>query len=209
MTNLSILSSTTLVQYLRIRGFRRISNKEFNKSNKSNESDEIVEPETIKIFKKIIKADIKKLKYDVKIAKIERIRKFGITTRIITTYKFIKKYLGIWNLKDKELDKQLLQAYTNAIYEHDIGTDWNNLALLLITLTGLQEEVQVNINAIGNLYANRGTIMEIPVFYRTREKDPEEWINKFEKTFTANGLENDDVQRFRIAKARLIREVSD
>ncbi|PKY18323.1 hypothetical protein RhiirB3_431104 [Rhizophagus irregularis] len=113
------------------------------------------------------------------------------------------------NIANRNKIRKNLRAYTNAIYEHDIGTDWNNLALLLITLTGLQEEVQVNINAIGNLYANRGTIMEIPVFYRTREKDPEEWINKFEKTFTANGLENDDVQRFRIAKARLIREVSD
>ncbi|EXX61267.1 hypothetical protein RirG_172770 [Rhizophagus irregularis DAOM 197198w] len=247
--------------------------------------------------------DLKRMGYDVEITEIERIRKFGVTAKIITTYEFMKKYLTIWNLEDEELDEQILQwrventkecerceierlkkefkigeeicvecekdvekedptddeeemeedikkpeigsskkpkevpiipiipappiklkitmavtrdefrtdirAVTNTMYGHDIGPDWNNLAVPPITLTGLQGEVQANTNAIGNLNANRGAIVEIPAFYGTSGEDPEEWADKFEETFTANGLGNDDAQRFRIAKARLMGGAAD
>ncbi|GBC54267.2 hypothetical protein GLOIN_2v1815633 [Rhizophagus irregularis DAOM 181602=DAOM 197198] len=96
-----------------------------------------------------------------------------------------------------------LRALMNTMYNHDIGADWNNLALPPVTLTGLQEEVQANTNTIGNLNANRVAIVEIPAFFGTSGEDPEEWANKFEEAFTANGLGNDDAQRFLIAKAQL------
>ncbi|GET59481.1 hypothetical protein GLOIN_2v1815633 [Rhizophagus irregularis DAOM 181602=DAOM 197198] len=102
-----------------------------------------------------------------------------------------------------------LRALMNTMYNHDIGADWNNLALPPVTLTGLQGEVQANTNAIGNLNANRGAIVEIPVFYGTSGEDPEEWADKFEETFTANGLGNDDAQRFRLAKAKLMGGAAD
>ncbi|PKB91785.1 hypothetical protein RhiirA5_447573 [Rhizophagus irregularis] len=50
-----------------------------------------------------------------------------------------------------------LRALMNTI----LVADWNNLALPPVTLTGLQGEVQANTNAIGNLNANRGAIVEI------------------------------------------------
>ena len=298
----------SLMQYLE-KGYGEISDKE---SDESDESDDIEETETTKIFEEIIRVDLRKLGYDVEITEIERIRKFGVTARIITTYEFMKKYLTIWNLKDEELDKQILQWRTentkecerceieklkkefeigkeicieceediekespsdeedeeegdikgpeigsskkpkskeknkelektpiipitpvipikpkitmaasrnelradlrtlmNTMYGHDIGADWNNLALPPVTLTGLQGEVQNNTNAIGNLNANRGAIVEIPVFFGTSGEDPEEWADKFEKTFAANGLGNDDAQKFRIAKAKLMGEAAD
>ncbi|CAB5383173.1 unnamed protein product [Rhizophagus irregularis] len=187
--------------------------------------------------------DLKRMGYDVEITEIERIRKFGVTAKIITTYEFMKKYLTIWNLEDEELDEQILQwrventkecgryiekenptddedemeedikgpeigsippikpkitmaasrdelradlrALMNTMYNHDIGADWNNLAL------------------------PPGAIVEIPAFYGTSGEDPEEWADKFEETFTANGLGNDDAQRFRLAKAKLMGGAAD
>ncbi|GET50712.1 hypothetical protein GLOIN_2v1848990 [Rhizophagus irregularis DAOM 181602=DAOM 197198] len=264
-------------------------------SDESIESNNVEETETTKVFEEIIRMDLKRMGYDVEITEIERIRKFGVTAKIITTYEFMKKYLTIWNLEDEKLDEQILQwrventkecgrceierlkkefeigketcieceediekenptddedemeedikgpeigsskkpkskeknkkskevpiipitpvppikpkttmaasrdelradlrALMNTMYNHDIGADWNNLALPPVTLTGLQGEVQANTNAIGNLNANRGAIVEIPVFYGTSGEDPEEWADKFEETFTANGLGNDD-----------------
>ncbi|GET63838.1 hypothetical protein GLOIN_2v1848990 [Rhizophagus irregularis DAOM 181602=DAOM 197198] len=264
-------------------------------SDESIESNNVEETETTKVFEEIIRMDLKRMGYDVEITEIERIRKFGVTAKIITTYEFMKKYLTIWNLEDEKLDEQILQwrventkecgrceierlkkefeigketciecekdiekenptddedemeedikgpeigsskkpkskeknkkskevpiipitpvppikpkitmaasrdelradlrALMNTMYNHDIGADWNNLAVPPITLTGLQGEVQANTNAIGNLNANRGAIVEIPAFYGTSGEDPEEWADKFEETFTANGLGNDD-----------------
>ncbi|POG60626.1 hypothetical protein GLOIN_2v1815633 [Rhizophagus irregularis DAOM 181602=DAOM 197198] len=281
-------------------------------SDESSESNNVEETETTKIFEEIIRMDLKRMGYDVEITEIERIRKFGVTAKIITTYEFMKKYLTIWNLEDEELDERILQwrventkecerceierlkkefkigketciecekdieeenptddedeveedikgpeigsskkskskkenkelkktpiipiipvppikpkitmaatrdevradlrAVTSTMYGHDIGPDWNNLAVPPITLTGLQGEIQANTNAIGNLNANRGAIVEIPAFYGTSGEDPEEWADKFEETFTANGLGNDDAQRFIIAKARLMGGAAD
>ncbi|GET50711.1 hypothetical protein GLOIN_2v1815633 [Rhizophagus irregularis DAOM 181602=DAOM 197198] len=281
-------------------------------SDESIESNNVEETETTKVFEEIIRMDLKRMGYDVEITEIERIRKFGVTAKIITTYEFMKKYLTIWNLEDEKLDEQILQwrventkecgrceierlkkefeigketcieceediekenptddedemeedikgpeigsskkpkskeknkkskevpiipitpvppikpkttmaasrdelradlrALMNTMYNHDIGADWNNLALPPVTLTGLQGEVQANTNAIGNLNANRGAIVEIPVFYGTSGEDPEEWADKFEETFTANGLGNDDAQRFRLAKAKLMGGAAD
>ncbi|CAB4444403.1 unnamed protein product [Rhizophagus irregularis] len=266
----------SLMQHLVKKDYREISDKE---SDESDESDDIEETETTKIFEEIIKMDLKKMEYNVEITEIERIRKFGVPAKIITTYEFMKKYLSIWNLKDEELDKQILQwrmentkeceryeesekekdikgpeigssgkakskeknkkpkeipivpiipikpkiamaasrnevradlrTLMNVIHGHDIGVDWNNLALPPVTLTGLQGEVQNNTNAIGNLNANRGAIVEIPAFYGTSGEDPEEWADKFEETFTANGLGNDDAQKFRIAKVKLMGGAAD
>ncbi|RGB25265.1 hypothetical protein C1646_802806 [Rhizophagus diaphanus] len=298
----------------------QVSDKEFdesdesNETDKSNKSDEFKESENTKIFEEIIRTDLKKLDYDMKITEIERIRKFGVPASIITTYEFMKKYLTIWNLEDKELDKLIFQwrtgntracekceveklkkefrvgkeicveceeivekenssgdeeeeeksikgpeigsskklkskekdkkpiipivpiilitpiipiklkitmetirnemsadlaTFANVLYEQDIGLNWAAPAALGITLTGLQGEIQNNTNAIGNLNANRRAIVEIPMFYRTKEEYPEEWVNKFKETFTANGLENDDTQKFRIAKAKLMGGASD
>ncbi|PKY60339.1 hypothetical protein RhiirA4_483928, partial [Rhizophagus irregularis] len=295
-----------LTQYLEKKGYGKMSDKE---TNESDESDESEETETTKIFEEIIRMDLKKMGYNVEITEIERIRKFGVTAKIITTYEFMKKYLSIWNLEDEDLDKQILQwrventkecerceieklkkefkiekdicveceedtekenpldeksgekkdikgpeigssgkakskeknkkpkeipitpvipiklktimaasrnelradirTFVNAMYNHDIGADWNNLALPPVTLTGLQGEIQNNTNTIGNLNANRGAIVEIPPFYGTSGEDPEEWASKFEETFTANGLGNDDAQRFRIAKAKLMGGAAD
>ncbi|GET54140.1 hypothetical protein GLOIN_2v1815633 [Rhizophagus irregularis DAOM 181602=DAOM 197198] len=281
-------------------------------SDESIESNNVEETETTKVFEEIIRMDLKRMGYDVEITEIERIRKFGVTAKIITTYEFMKKYLTIWNLEDGKLDEQILQwrventkecgrceierlkrefeigketciecekdiekenptddedemeedikgpeigsskkpkskeknkkskevpiipitpvppikpkitmaasrdelradlrALMNTMYNHDIGADWNNLAVPPITLTGLQGEVQANTNAIGNLNANRGAIVEIPAFYGTSGEDPEEWADKFEETFTANGLGNDDAQRFRLAKAKLMGGAAD
>ncbi|PKY62296.1 hypothetical protein RhiirA4_488539, partial [Rhizophagus irregularis] len=279
----------SLMLHLAKKGYGGISDKESDESDESNESDDVEETETTKIFEEIIRMDLKKMGYNVEITEIERIRKFGVTAKIITTYEFMKKYLSIWNLEDEELDKQILQwrvenikecerceieklkkefkigeeicieceedieeenppddesgeekdikgpeigsskkpkgkgknnelektpkipivpitpvkpkitmaasrnelkadlrALMNTMYDYDIGADWNNLALPAVTLTGLQGEVQNNTNAIGNLNANRGAIVEIPVFYGTSGEDPEEWADKFEETFTAN-----------------------
>ncbi|PKB92279.1 hypothetical protein RhiirA5_445291, partial [Rhizophagus irregularis] len=60
-----------------------------------------------------------------------------------------------------------IRAVINTMYNHDIGPDWNNLAVPPVTLTGLQGEVQANANAIGNLNANKGAIVELPAFYGT------------------------------------------
>ncbi|CAB4380011.1 unnamed protein product [Rhizophagus irregularis] len=49
--------------------------------------------------------DLKRMGYNVEIAEIERIRRFEVTAKIITTYEFMKKYLTVWNLEDEELDK--------------------------------------------------------------------------------------------------------
>ncbi|GBC20313.1 hypothetical protein GLOIN_2v1784231 [Rhizophagus irregularis DAOM 181602=DAOM 197198] len=48
--------------------------------------------------------DLKRMGYN-EIAEIERIRRFEVTAKIITTYEFMKKYLTVWNLEDEELDK--------------------------------------------------------------------------------------------------------
>ncbi|EXX65907.1 hypothetical protein RirG_128810 [Rhizophagus irregularis DAOM 197198w] len=78
-------------------------------SDESNESNNVEETETTKIFEEIIRMDLKRMGYDVEITEIERIRKFGVTAKIITTYEFMKRYLTIWNLEDEELDEQILQ----------------------------------------------------------------------------------------------------
>ncbi|EXX70734.1 hypothetical protein RirG_084860 [Rhizophagus irregularis DAOM 197198w] len=231
------------MQYLAKKGYREISDK---KSDEFNESDNVEETEITKIFEEIIRMDLKRMSYNVEITEIERIRKFGVTAKIITTYEFMKKYLTIWNLEDEELDNQILQWRVENTkecerceierlkkefkvgkeiciecgkdiekenptddedeVEEDIKEPEIGSILPPVTLTGLQEEVQVNTNAIGNLNANRGAIVEIPAFYGTSGEDPEEWASKFEKAFTVNGLGNDDTQRFIIAKARLMGE---
>lgn len=73
-----------------MKGHRRISD---NESDESDESNDIEETETTKIFKEIIRTDLKRMGYDVEIAEIERIRKFGVTAYIITMYEFMKKIL--------------------------------------------------------------------------------------------------------------------
>ncbi|CAB5396555.1 unnamed protein product [Rhizophagus irregularis] len=70
-------------------------------SDESIESNNVEETETTKIFEEIIRMDLKRMGYDVEITEIERIRKFGVTAKIITTYEFMKKYLTIWNLEDE------------------------------------------------------------------------------------------------------------
>ncbi|PKB92424.1 hypothetical protein RhiirA5_444740, partial [Rhizophagus irregularis] len=95
-----------LLQHLETKEHGKMSDEE---SDESNESDNVKGTETTKIFEEIIRMDLKRTGYDVEISEIERIRKFGVTAKIITTYEFIKKYLTIWNLKDEELDKQILQ----------------------------------------------------------------------------------------------------
>ncbi|POG63293.1 hypothetical protein GLOIN_2v1784231 [Rhizophagus irregularis DAOM 181602=DAOM 197198] len=96
----------SLMQYLAKKGYREISDK---KSDEFNESDNVEETEITKIFEEIIRMDLKRMSYNVEITEIERIRKFGVTAKIITTYEFMKKYLTIWNLEDEELDNQILQ----------------------------------------------------------------------------------------------------
>ncbi|PKY35554.1 hypothetical protein RhiirB3_456509, partial [Rhizophagus irregularis] len=86
-----------------------ISKNEEMSDEESNESNNVKETETTKIFEEIIRMDLKRMGYDVEITEIERIRKFGVTAKIITTYEFMKKYLTIWNLEDEELDEQILQ----------------------------------------------------------------------------------------------------
>ncbi|EXX70902.1 hypothetical protein GLOIN_2v1791704 [Rhizophagus irregularis DAOM 181602=DAOM 197198] len=86
-----------------------ISKDEEMSNEESDESNDVEETETTKIFEEIIRMDLKRMGYDVEITEIERIRKFGVTAKIITTYEFMKKYLTIWNLEDKELDEQILQ----------------------------------------------------------------------------------------------------
>ncbi|POG57990.1 hypothetical protein GLOIN_2v1848990, partial [Rhizophagus irregularis DAOM 181602=DAOM 197198] len=86
-----------------------ISRNEEMSDEESNESNNVKETETTKIFEEIIRMDLKRMGYDVEITEIERIRKFGVTAKIITTYEFMKKYLTIWNLEDEELDEQILQ----------------------------------------------------------------------------------------------------
>src|SRR5688500_8323467 len=92
------------MQHLEKKG--NISDKE---TDESDESNDIEEKETTKIFEEIIRADLKRMGYNVEITEIERMRKFGISAKIITIYKFMKKYLTIWNLEDEELCEQILQ----------------------------------------------------------------------------------------------------
>ncbi|GBC29134.2 hypothetical protein GLOIN_2v1784231 [Rhizophagus irregularis DAOM 181602=DAOM 197198] len=131
--------------------------------------------------------------YEIEKLNIERLFRLGFDRYELVVDGFIRKYLENQERDDKDVQKSLMQYLAKKV-------------LPPVTLTGLQEEVQVNTNAIGNLNANRGAIVEIPAFYGTSGEDPEEWASKFEKAFTVNGLGNDDTQRFIIAKARLMGE---
>ncbi|CAB4427456.1 unnamed protein product [Rhizophagus irregularis] len=260
-----------LMQLLEAKGYGKVLDRESDEFDESDESNETTEEsETMKVFEEIIRIDLKMLGYDVEIAEIEKLRKFG-------------------SLEDEELDKQILQwrientkeckkcedeklkkefrigreicieceesqdedslrksetsleeeerssdeseklintpgkspsehsdseqekeeskksiiktpivpitpvkpktmgatrnevqtdlsTLLDTIYGQNLGLDWNNSAIPAITLTGLQGEIQNNTNAIGNLNTNRGTVVEIPIFYGTKGEDPEEWF---------------------------------
>ncbi|PKY33475.1 hypothetical protein RhiirB3_394834 [Rhizophagus irregularis] len=214
-----------LLQHLETKEHGKMSDEE---SDESNESDNVEGTETTKIFEEIIRMDLKRTGYDVEISEIERIRKFGVTAKIITTYEFIKKYLTIWNLKDEELDKQILQWRAENTKEckrcevERLEKEFKIRKEICIECEkdiekenppDDKDEVEEDIKGpeIGSSKKPKKELLwkYIPAFYRTSGEDPEEWANKFEEAFTANGLGNDDTQRFLIAKTRLMGGAAD
>ncbi|CAB5396554.1 unnamed protein product [Rhizophagus irregularis] len=74
-----------------------------------------------------------------------------------------------------------------------------------ITMAASRDELRADLRALMNTMYNHD-IGQIGTIYG---EDPEEWADKFEETFTANGLGNDDAQRFRLAKAKLMGGAAD
>ncbi|PKY33915.1 hypothetical protein RhiirB3_395181, partial [Rhizophagus irregularis] len=96
--------------------------------------------------------------------------------------------------------RQDLQALGTVIFGHDVGNNWNNLNVPLITMTGLQGEIQTVDQRVN---ATRGLLVEFPKFYGIPDEDVEEWCDRFARAYQTNGLPDDDAQRFRIAEAQL------
>ncbi|RGB23856.1 hypothetical protein C1646_773911 [Rhizophagus diaphanus] len=224
-----------LMQLMKTKGYGRVSDREFdgsdesNETDESNKSDESEESEYIKIFEEIIRTDLKKLGYDVKITEIEKLRKFGVPWRNENTKECEKceveklkkefrigkeicveceKNIGKENLSSDEEEEEKsikgpeigsitmgamrnemrnnLATFANILYGQDIGLNWAAPIPPPITLTGLQGEIQNNTNAIGNLNANRGAIVEILMFYRTKGENPEKWLEQLERINQVN-----------------------
>ncbi|GBC30567.2 hypothetical protein GLOIN_2v1478394 [Rhizophagus irregularis DAOM 181602=DAOM 197198] len=96
--------------------------------------------------------------------------------------------------------RQDLQALGTVIFGHDVRNNWNNLNVPLITMTGLQGEIQTVDQRVN---ATRGLLVEFPKFYGTPDEDVEEWCDRFARAYQTNGLPDDDAQKFRIAEAQL------
>ncbi|PKY63133.1 hypothetical protein RhiirA4_491086, partial [Rhizophagus irregularis] len=59
-------------------------------------------------------------------------------------------------------------------------------------------------NALGNINATRGLIVEFPLFGESENKDAGEWVQRFTDAYTTNALADDNINRFRIAKGCLV-----
>ncbi|PKY63480.1 hypothetical protein RhiirA4_492562, partial [Rhizophagus irregularis] len=64
-------------------------------------------------------------------------------------------------------------------------------------------------NALGNINATRGLVVEFPLFGGSENEDAEEWVQRFTDAYTTNALADDNVNRFRIAKGCLVGTAKD
>ncbi|CAB4477693.1 unnamed protein product [Rhizophagus irregularis] len=67
------------------------------KEMQKDEQDELAE----------LKDEIEKLGYEIDVSEIQRMKSFGVNNRIIITEEFIMEYMGIIELEDKELRKEI------------------------------------------------------------------------------------------------------
>src|SRR6185369_12768499 len=67
------------------------------KEMQKDEQDELAE----------LKDELEKLGYEIDISEIQRMKSFGVNNRIIITEEFITEYMGIIELGDKELRKEI------------------------------------------------------------------------------------------------------
>ncbi|EXX55492.1 hypothetical protein RirG_224970 [Rhizophagus irregularis DAOM 197198w] len=67
------------------------------KETRKNEQDELAE----------LKDDLEKLGYEIDVSEIQRMKSFGVNNRIIITKEFVEEYMGMIDLEDKELRKEI------------------------------------------------------------------------------------------------------
>ncbi|CAB4495649.1 unnamed protein product [Rhizophagus irregularis] len=67
------------------------------KEMQKDEQDELAE----------LKDEIEKLGYEIDVSKIQRMKSFGVNNRILITEEFIMEYMGIIELEDKELRREI------------------------------------------------------------------------------------------------------
>ncbi|GET51528.1 ribonuclease H-like domain-containing protein [Rhizophagus irregularis DAOM 181602=DAOM 197198] len=71
--------------------------EECNREIREDEQDELIE----------LKNNLEKLGYEIDVSEIQRIKNFGVNNRIIVTEGFIERYMGIIELEDRELRKEV------------------------------------------------------------------------------------------------------
>ncbi|CAB4492631.1 unnamed protein product [Rhizophagus irregularis] len=67
------------------------------KEAQKNEQDELIE----------LRNNLEKLGYEIDVSEIRRMKKFGVNNRIMVTEEFIERYMGIIELEDRELRKEV------------------------------------------------------------------------------------------------------
>ncbi|CAB4427343.1 unnamed protein product [Rhizophagus irregularis] len=88
--------------------------------------------------------------------------------------------------------RDLFRTFARNQYGNDLGND-----------LGTANPNLVN-NALENINATRGLVVEFPLFGGSENEDAGEWIQRFTDAYTTNALANDNVNRFRIAKGCLV-----
>ncbi|CAB4412355.1 unnamed protein product [Rhizophagus irregularis] len=88
--------------------------------------------------------------------------------------------------------RDLFRTFVRNQYGNDLGND-----------LGTANPNLVN-NALGNINATRGLVVEFPLFGGSENEDAEEWVQRFTDAYTTNALADDNVNRFRIAKGCLV-----
>ncbi|CAB4418817.1 unnamed protein product [Rhizophagus irregularis] len=86
----------------------------------------------------------------------------------------------------------LFRTFVQNQYGNDLGND-----------LGTANPHLVN-NALGNINATRGLVVEFPLFGGSESEDAEEWVQRFRDAYTTNALADDNVNRFRIVKECLV-----
>ncbi|CAB4443534.1 unnamed protein product [Rhizophagus irregularis] len=91
----------------------------------------------------------------------------------------------------------LFRTFVQNQYGNDLGND-----------LGTANPNLVN-NALGNINATRGLVVEFPLFGGSENEDAGEWVQRFGDAYTTNALADDNVNRFRIAKGCLVGTAKD
>ncbi|CAB4403278.1 unnamed protein product [Rhizophagus irregularis] len=88
--------------------------------------------------------------------------------------------------------RDLFRTFARNQYGNDLGNDLGTANSNLIN------------NALGNINATRGLVVEFPLFGGSENEDAGEWVQRFTDAYTTNALADDNVNRFRIAKGCLV-----